>query len=178
MENNWRLRLCIMRAACIHLSYNVTESCYVNAKEVLPNDIRNTIGKQFENGLGSSLLACNVWSVILFLTSCVSVHFATEGNWKFASKRLHIYVQIVYRHNMWRLYCRAFRFWELAMRTKSTCLASWYIRNSNTMHNHTISNVWFFVRDRWYSAKVLWAPHVHIEILVSVQYSISNCWCN
>lgn len=36
MENNWRLRLCIMRAACIHLSYNVAESCYVNVKEVLP----------------------------------------------------------------------------------------------------------------------------------------------
>lgn len=57
MENNWRLRLCIMRAACIHLSYIVAESCYVNVKEVLPNDIRNTIGKQFENGLGSSLSA-------------------------------------------------------------------------------------------------------------------------
>lgn len=57
MENNWRLRLCIMRAACNHLSYNVAESCYVNVKEVLPNVIRNTIGKQFENGLGSSLSA-------------------------------------------------------------------------------------------------------------------------
>lgn len=93
MENNWRLRLCIMRAACIHLSYNVAESCYVNVKEVLPNDIRNTIGKQFENGLGSSLSAWNVWPVILYcayIWSCVAYTFATEGNWKFASKRLHI----------------------------------------------------------------------------------------